>query len=203
MRIIISTNNNHKVNEFKNIISDSKYEIYSLNDLNIHINSIEDGNSFKENAFIKTNDLKKYMSEHNLLLDSDILISDDSGLCIDKLDGNPGINSSRFMGEDTDYIIKNNAILDMLSKYSDINDRSAHYMCVICAYINNNYYYFEGKMEGYIGFNIKGTGGFGYDPIFYLKQYDKCVAELESNIKYTISHRYKAINNLLNFLQNL
>ena len=202
MRIIISTNNQNKIKEFKNIIKDEKYNIFSLKDLNININSIENGNSFNENSYIKVSDLKNYMIKNKLLLENDILIADDSGLCIDKLNGNPGINSARFMGENTDFNIKNNEILKLLLEYKKIEDRTAYFISVICAYINNSFYYFEGKMQGYINFSISGNNGFGYDPIFFIKEYNKNVAELDISVKNNISHRYKAINKLLDFLNN-
>ena len=98
MRIIVATNNKHKIIEIKNILTD--YNIFSLSDLNIDIEPKETGKTFSANAFIKANTIYLYMKEKEMLLDNDIIIADDSGLCIDYLNGEPGINSARFMGDD-------------------------------------------------------------------------------------------------------
>ncbi len=122
-----------------------------------------------------------------------IVLSDDSGLEIDFLNKEPGVQSARFMGKDTPYEIKNDKILELL-KDVPYEKRTARFVCVIsCALEDGTVISKTGTMEGHIAFEQAGNGGFGYDPIFYLEEFDKTSSELTSSEKNKISHRGKAL----------
>ena len=197
MRIIVATNNKHKIIEIKNILTD--YNIFSLSDLNIDIEPKETGKTFSANAFIKANTIYLYMKEKEMLLDNDIIIADDSGLCIDYLNGEPGINSARFMGDDSSQKIKNKKILELL-KDVEFDNRIAKFVTVICMISKNETKYFTGEMNGYISNEIIGENGFGYDPIFYLTEYMTTVANIPDSLKNKISHRANALKLLKSHL---
>ena len=167
------------------ILSDLTYDIMSLADAGISAEIIEDGKTFEENAIIKAKTIMKYTGE--------IVMADDSGLEIDVFDKEPGIHSARFLGEDTSYDIKNNYILDKLEdvKYEE---RTARFVCAIaCAFPNGKMITKRGVMEGIIAYEIKGENGFGYDPIFFLPEFDCTAAELSLEQKNQVSHRAKAL----------
>lgn len=184
-KIIFATTNDGKMKEVKMILQDLNFEIKSLKDLNININIIEDGNTFEENAIIKAKTIADLTGE--------IVLADDSGLEVDYLDKTPGIYSARYMGEETSYSIKNKAIIDKLSKATS-NERSARFVCAIaCVFPDGDIVTKRGTIEGMIGYESKGENGFGYDPIFYLPEYNLTTAELLPEQKNEISHRGKAL----------
>ncbi len=184
-KLIFATNNQGKMKEVRMILSDLTYDIMSLADAGISAEIIEDGKTFEENAIIKAKTIMKYTGE--------IVMADDSGLEIDVFDKEPGIHSARFLGEDTSYDIKNNYILDKLEdvKYEE---RTARFVCAIaCAFPNGKMITKRGVMEGIIAYEIKGENGFGYDPIFFLPEFDCTAAELSLEQKNQVSHRAKAL----------
>lgn len=187
-KIVFATTNEGKMREIRMILSDLDVEVYSLKDLNINVEIIEDGTTFEENAIIKA---KKIME-----LTNEIVLADDSGLEVDYLDNAPGIYSARFLGEETSYTIKNNYILDKLKSAKE-EERGARFVCAIaCAFPNGEIITTRGIMEGVIAHEIKGNHGFGYDPIFYLPQYSCTTAELDPERKNEISHRGKALDKM-------
>ena len=198
MDIIFATNNNHKLNEAKEICSSRNVNIYSLNELEIDIDIIESGKSFYENALIKARTIKEYINKsikHYHLKDLYIL-SDDSGLIIDYLNGKPGIYSSRYLGENESYINRMKSILDMM-KDVEYQKRTARFACCALLYKNEKDYFFEEQyLEGHISNKIVGNNGFGYDPFFYIDEYKKTAAEIDISEKNKISHRSKALNKL-------
>lgn len=215
MRLIFATNNNNKLEEIKDIIGITAYEykkdIFSLKDLNIVIDPDENGNSFVENANIKSLALYNELKSMNLLEPYDYIIADDTGLCIDYLNGEPGIMSARYMGKETKQIDKNKKILEIMKDVPD-EKRTAYFITILSViYVNesmisgkfdeNNIKNFEGKIEGKIAKNIDGDGGFGYDPIFEVNgvTYSR-MGESEKNL---ISHRSRAINNFIKYLKNM
>lgn len=191
-KIIIATKNRHKVGEFKAIMPDC--HILSLSDIDWDEDIIEDGDTFKENALIKARAIyKKYHCT---------VIADDSGLCIDYLDGAPGIYSARFLGCDTSYDIKNNEIIKMLEGVSD-KERSARFICALaCILDNGREIVVEGVFEGSIAHEQSGKNGFGYDPIFIPKGYSCSAAMLSDEEKNSISHRARALKMLEEILDN-
>ena len=188
-QLIIATNNNHKIEEMKKFFASYDLEILSLKDVNIVSNPNEDGKTFKENAFIKASSITHFTSLP--------ILSDDSGLVIDALDGFPGVYSSRFM-EDKSYKEKCQKIIDMLK---DKEDKKARFECVLCLMnVKEGPLYFMGKHEGKI-VSQEGIGGFGYDPIFYSLEKEKTFANLSIEEKNEVSHRGRALKKLIEYLE--
>jgi XTP/dITP diphosphohydrolase len=184
-KIIFATSNEGKLAEIKKILGDLKVEILSLKEANINVNIEENGTSFEENAIIKAKTICDLTGE--------IVFADDSGLEVDYLDKAPGIYSARFLGENTPYSVKNQYIIDKLKDVEE-NDRSARFVCVIaCAFPDGNIITRTGVIEGYIAKKISGINGFGYDPIFYVPEYNCTTADMPLELKNNISHRGKAL----------
>lgn len=187
MKIVVATGNSGKIREIKEILSDIDTQIYSMKELGINSEPEENGKTFEENALIKARTL------HGLLKEDALVLADDSGLVIDYLNGEPGIYSARYMGEDTAYTIKCQNILDRLSGVPK-EKRSARFISSIALiYPDGREETVTASMEGYIAKEAKGRGGFGYDPIFYVEEFKKNVAELSDDEKNSISHRGKAL----------
>lgn len=184
-RIIFATGNEHKMIEIRSIIGNLGYEILSMKEAGIDVDIVEDGSTFEENAMIKAKALME--------LTGDIVLADDSGLVIDYLNGEPGIYSSRYLGEDTSYDVKNSIILERLEGVPD-DKRTARFVCAIAAAFPNGQTEVKcGTIEGIIGHEIKGENGFGYDPIFFLPERGCTTAQLTDDEKNAISHRGKAL----------
>lgn len=184
MDIVVATNNKHKLLEIKDILSPLGYNILSLNDVNINIDPEETGATFDENAMIKAFEIAKHV-------DSKIVIADDSGICVDALDGAPGVYSKRFSGEDGDDKRNNEKLLSLLK---DISNRTARFVCSICCVMpDKSYFIVSGEFIGEIAKTPTGENGFGYDPLMFIPEYNKTVAQLEPNIKNKISHRANAL----------
>ena len=184
-KIIFATGNEGKMREIRRILSDLDVEVLSLKEAGIHADIVEDGKSFRENAIIKAKAVCQLTGE--------VVLADDSGLEIDYLNGEPGIYSARYLGEDTSYRIKNQNLIDRLDGVSDEN-RTARFVCVIAAvYPDGTVKTARGTMEGVIGYEERGENGFGYDPIFFLPEYGCSSAELSMEEKNKISHRGKAL----------
>ena len=191
--ILLATKNNSKIKEFKDMLKPFNIKIITLNDLNENFEVIENGNSFEENAIIKA----KYIAKETSIL----TIADDSGIEIEVLDGFPGIYSARFAGEKTSYDFKNKLILSMMRNK---DNRKARFVCAMAiALPSGEVEVVKEYIEGEINTSIKGENGFGYDPIFYLKEYDSTFAQISANIKNKISHRYKASQAVINILKEL
>lgn len=184
-RIIFATSNEGKMKEIRLIMEDSGYEVISLKEAGISAEIEENGTTFEENAIIKASAIAKLTGE--------LAMADDSGLEVDYMDKAPGIYSARFLGEDTDYDTKNNYILDKL-KDVPLENRSARFVCAIAlANPEGSVMTKRATIEGYIGYEIRGENGFGYDPIFMVPEYNKTTAELSIEEKNEISHRAKAL----------
>ncbi|MGO5166380.1 MULTISPECIES: XTP/dITP diphosphatase [unclassified Candidatus Paralachnospira] len=184
-RIIFATSNEGKMKEVRMILADLGLEILSMKEAGILADIVEDGKTFEENACIKAGQIQK--------LAGGIVLADDSGLEVDYLDGAPGIYSARYMGEDTSYDIKNQAIIDKLADAKG-EERSARFVCAIAAALpDGRLLTTRGTIEGQIGYEIVGDGGFGYDPIFYLPERGMTTAQLSPEEKNQISHRGKAL----------
>lgn len=193
-RIIFATGNQGKMKEIKMILADIDIEVLSLKEAGIEADIVEDGATFEENAVIKAKTIME--------MTGDIVLADDSGLEIDYLNKEPGIYSARYMGEDTSYDIKNNNLIGRLNGVPD-EKRTARFVCVIAAaFPNGDILTTEGTIEGMIGYEIKGSNGFGYDPIFYLPQYQCTTAELDMELKNELSHRGKALRAMKEQLKN-
>ena len=184
-KIIFATTNEGKMKEIRMIMEDLDVELLSLKDAGIHADIEENGKTFEENAIIKA----KAICE----LTGEMVLADDSGLEVDYMDKAPGVFSARYLGEDTPYDIKNRAILDNL-KNAVGGERSARFVCAIAAaFPDGRIITTRGTIEGLIGFEEKGTNGFGYDPLLYVPEYGMTTGEMEPEMKNKISHRGKAL----------
>lgn len=184
-KIIFATGNEGKMREIRMILADLGVEILSLRDAGIDIEIEENGKTFEENAVIKA---KAVMEAAGTLV-----LADDSGLEIDYLNGEPGVYSARYLGEDTSYRIKNQNLIDRLKGVPE-EKRTARFVCVIAAaFPDGRILTARGTIEGIIGYEERGDGGFGYDPIFWLPEYGCSTAELTMEKKNELSHRGKAL----------
>jgi XTP/dITP diphosphohydrolase len=184
-KIIFATSNEGKMKEIREILKNLDIELLSLKDAGLNPDIEETGDTFEENAAIKAETVMKLTGE--------IVLADDSGLEVDYLNKAPGVYSARFMGEDTPYPIKNQYIIDQLAE-AEGEERSARFVCVIaCAFPEGETVTRRATIEGYIAEKISGTNGFGYDPIFYVPEFQCTTAELLPEQKNEISHRGKAL----------
>ena len=191
-QIVLASNNQHKLSEFKQKLQKLDINVISQKEAGYDIDVEENGTTFKENAEIKAKELNR--------LSGLPVIADDTGLEIDALNGMPGVYSHRFAGENATDEDRRNKVLNLL-KDVDKENRTARFKTVIC-YIDENreLHFFEGIAEGIIGQEPKGNNGFGYDPIFIYN--GKTFAEMSSEEKNAVSHRGKAIEKFVEFLEN-
>lgn len=198
-RIIFATGNKGKMGEIRRIMADFDIEILSMKEAGVEVDVVEDGSTFMENSFIKA---RAIAEKCKVMGYEDIVLADDSGLVVDALNGEPGIYSARYLGEDTSYTIKNNKILERMEGVED-SQRSARFVCAIaCVLPDGRELSAEATYEGAIGYEIKGENGFGYDPIFYLPDRGLYSAELDPDEKNRISHRGKALEEMKKLLTN-
>ncbi|MCE1248961.1 MAG: RdgB/HAM1 family non-canonical purine NTP pyrophosphatase [Firmicutes bacterium] len=186
--ILLATNNQHKVEEITKILSDYTHRIKSLDDYPGLPQPVEDGDSYYENS------LKKAM--HYYKLTGIPTIADDSGLEIDAFNGEPGIHSARFIKPDMPFSERNEIILSRMKDVPENNRGARFRCCCVVVYSENDIRTESGTLEGRIGNEAKGSFGFGYDPVFFVPEYDRHLAELEPEIKNRISHRAKAFENI-------
>lgn len=190
-KLIFATGNEGKMREVRKILSGltikgEAVEILSMKEAGIEDDIVEDGADFTENAVIKAKAVACKQKDV-------IVLADDSGLEIDYLNKEPGIYSARYMGKDTSYHEKNANLIERLSGVQD-EKRTARFVCAIAAVLPGGEVFTEtGVVEGRIGYEEKGSNGFGYDPIFYVPDYGKSTAELSDEEKNKISHRGKAL----------
>lgn len=198
--IIFATGNKNKMIEIRMILADLGCKILSQKEAGIQADVVEYGQTFEENALIKATtiaDIARKMPEYK----NAVVLADDSGLEIDALNKEPGIYSARYMGEDTSYDIKNQALIDRLEGVPD-EKRTARFVCAIAAALpDGSTEVVRGTMEGRIGYEITGENGFGYDPIFYLPQFGCSSAELEPEKKNELSHRGEGLRKMRKVLE--
>lgn len=193
--IIFATGNEGKVREIRAILADTPYHVITMKEAGIDLDIREDGATFTANAVIKAKAVAA-VTDH-------IVLADDSGLEIDYLHGEPGVLSARYMGKDTSYDIKNNNLIERLSGVTE-EERTARFVCAVAACLpDKTILTTVGTMEGRIAHAIKGTNGFGYDPIFFLPQFGCTSAEISPEEKNAISHRGKALRQMGEVLKNL
>ena len=187
-KIVFATGNQGKLREVKKILADLNVDIVSMKEEGIQIDVDENGTTFAENAQIKATAIGAHTDA--------IVLADDSGLVIDALNGEPGIYSARYLGEDTSYRIKNQNLIDRLEGVPD-EKRTARFVCAIAAALpDDTVLHTEGTIEGIIGYEERGENGFGYDPIFYVPKLGKTTAELTDDEKNAISHRGSALEKM-------
>ncbi len=184
-KIVFATGNQDKLKEIRMILADLEMEILSMKEAGISIDIEEKGTTFEENAVIKAKAVAACTDA--------IVLADDSGLEIDYLNKEPGIYSARYMGEDTSYEIKNRNLLERLSGVPK-EKRTARFVCAIAAVLPDKEVIVKREtIEGYIGYEPAGENGFGYDPIFYVDEYNCSTAQLPAEKKNELSHRGKAL----------
>ncbi len=185
MKIVFVTNNQHKLDEIKNILG-QEFNIVSLNDIGCHDDIPETGDTLEENASQKSN----YIASRYAL----DCFADDTGLEVDALGGQPGVHSARY-AEETDHDSQAN-MAKLLDKLGNNNNRKARFRTVISLIVHGKEHRFEGIVEGRIAHQPSGVRGFGYDPVFIPDGYDKSFAELGDEVKNQISHRARAVRKL-------
>jgi len=197
MKYLFATNNPGKVREIKAIFQSAGLEIMSLADFGLSFEADETGATFEENATIKATETAKFLQRagHDCKELNMVVLADDSGLCIDAMGGQPGVDSANFMGRQTPYPIRNNHIIKTLENE---NNRNARFVCIIAGvWPNGHTQTVRGEIEGTIAKEPRGDTGFGYDPIFFVPEYGKTTAELCPTEKNNISHRGKALRLML------
>ena len=185
MKLIFATHNPNKLSELKEILSDSKQEIISLNELGYTSEIEETGSTLEENALIKARTIYKQYKEN--------VFSEDTGLEIEFLNNEPGVYTARYAGKEKD---ANKNMDKLLQKLELSSNRNAQFRTVVALIYKGKEYLIEAVCSGSIAFEKSGEGGFGYDPIFIPTGYEQSFAQLSSEIKNTISHRAKALQKL-------
>lgn len=189
-KIIFATGNQEKMIEIRQIMEEYPVEVCSIKEAGIVCEVEETGTTFVENALLKAEAAAKIVRERK---EEAVVLADDSGLEIDALNKEPGVYSSRYMGENTSYREKN---ANLLLRLKDVpkEERSARFVCAIAAVLpDGEVFHIRETIEGYIGYEEKGENGFGYDPIFMVPEYGCTTAELSIEQKNKISHRGKAL----------
>lgn len=188
--LLVASNNNHKIKEFQEMFSCYDVNVFSPNDLGIHVNPVEDGDSYEANSLLKAKALAD--------LTNMAVIADDSGLNVVALDNFPGINSSRFADSKGGNKFANPALIEMLKPYED---KSAYFACVITLLnVEEKPVVFKGICPGKILDKPDGENGFGYDPIFFSDEANCSFGTCKEEIKNKYSHRAKALEQLLKYL---
>jgi len=191
--LVFATRNEGKMREIKEYFQGTKYHILSLDDIDVDIEVVEDGTTFEENAAKKAEEISAATSR--------IVLADDSGLVIDALEGEPGVDSANFLGRSTPYPVRNAMILNMLA---GVTRRTARFVCVIAiAQRGCKTILVKAALEGEIAQEISGDAGFGYDPIFFLPKHGKTMAQMSIIEKNAISHRGQALALTVEALKNI
>ena len=191
--IIFATKNKGKIKEINAILADMNVNVISMEDAGITIDVVEDGTTFEENSMKKAVQIMEVSGK--------ITLADDSGLEIDYMDKAPGVYSARFMGEDTPYAERFKAIFEKLDGVPAEKRTARFVSCIVAAFPDGRRLTTYDTVEGIIGYEVKGENGFGYDPIFYVPEKGKYMAELSAEEKNAISHRGKALGKMKELLK--
>ncbi len=193
-RLLIATNNEHKLKEIRDILGDMCEEILSYKDLKLDVNPEETGQTFEENAIIK--------AKAGMLKSGLPTLADDSGICAVALNNAPGVYSARFAGESATDQQNNQKLCEYLQKF-EYSERKVYYACSIAlALPKGGVLTSFGQCDGMFVLDPVGSNGFGYDPHFYLPDYKQTIAQLPTDVKNKISHRYKALCAMKEQMQN-
>jgi len=185
IQLVVATRNKKKLSEIKEILKGINLDLLSLDNYKDAPQVLENGKTFQENAIKKAVKLARFTGK--------LCLGEDSGLCVDALNGAPGIYSARFSGKDKSDL-KNNLKLLKLLKDLPLAKRKAHYVCAVALADKNGFLgVVEGSCSGLIALEQKGSAGFGYDPLFYISKYKKTFAQLGEKVKHKMSHRYHAL----------
>lgn len=191
--IIFATKNKGKIKEINAILADMDVNVISMEEAGITTDVVEDGTTFEENSMKKAVQIMEISGK--------ITLADDSGLEIDYMDKAPGIYSARFMGEDTPYAERFRAIFAKLDGVPEEKRAARFVSCIVAAFPDGRRLTSYDTVEGIIGYEVKGENGFGYDPIFYVPEQGKYMAELSPAEKNAISHRGKALRKMKEMLK--
>ncbi|HEY0066085.1 MAG TPA: RdgB/HAM1 family non-canonical purine NTP pyrophosphatase [Flavisolibacter sp.] len=191
MKLIFATNNSHKISEIRAALP-SWFSIVTLEEAGIFTDIPEPHDTLEENAAEKARTI--------FALTGTDCFSEDTGLEVPALNNEPGVHSARYAGEERSFQ-KN--IEKLLAKLDGVEDRQARFRTVICLLLGNKEYFFEGICQGHIISGQKGQEGFGYDPVFVPEGSDRTFAEMDMKEKNRFSHRKKALDNLVVFLNNM
>ena len=190
MRLIVATKNKGKLKEFREILSDTPWEVIGMEDAGVYIDIEENADTFEGNALLKAAQVMQRCGE--------ITVADDSGICVDALGGAPGVFSARYAGDNATDLENNLTLLKVMENEAN---RSAKFVCAIAvARPSGETKILKGEFSGEIAYDMKGSGGFGYDCLFYLPEYKKTSAEIPAELKNKISHRAKALRKLKEYL---
>ena len=190
MIAVLASNNSHKLDEIRALMADKFDKVCSLSDMDIHTDIDETGTTFKENAFIKAQTI------FDMLGGRYAVIADDSGLCVEALGGAPGVYSARYAGEPCDDGKNNRLLLKNLHERESLfpKNRRVYFASVVAAVLpDGRKLSGEGRVYGEVLDEYRGTGGFGYDPLFYCEELGKTFAEASMAEKNTVSHRARAL----------
>ncbi|HQG21523.1 MAG TPA: non-canonical purine NTP diphosphatase [Bacteroidales bacterium] len=190
MELVFATNNKHKIKEINDLLDDN-FTILGLADTGITEDIPEEAETLEENALFKA----RYVHEKTGLN----VFADDTGLEVPSLGGAPGVHSARYAGESKSF---DDNIEKLLREMKDMTERSARFRTVIALILDGSEYLFEGMVEGEIIRERRGSGGFGYDPVFLASGYDLTFAEIPLSEKNRVSHRAKAMRKLIGFLSD-
>ncbi|BDR68128.1 RdgB/HAM1 family non-canonical purine NTP pyrophosphatase [Clostridium tetani] len=187
--VLLATNNENKVNEIKDILCELNLKVVSLKEVGINVEVEEDELTFMGNA------LKKALTLYNMIDDKKYMVlADDSGLSVDVLGGAPGVFSARYAGEHGNSKANNEKLLEDMK---GLKNRKGKFICAMALVIDkDNIIKVQGEVEGSIGYEEKGDNGFGYDPLFFVPKYNMTFAEMDKDIKNSISHRRDALNKI-------
>ncbi len=193
LEVVVATKNKKKLKEIREILKGFNLKLSSLIDYSKAPRIIENGKTFKDNAVKKAVKIARFSKK--------LVLGEDSGLCVNALNGAPGVYSSRFSGKNKSDI-RNNLKLLKLLRGLPLNKRKAHYICAVALADEHGLLgAVEGKCSGVIGFVLKGSRGFGYDPLFVIPRYNKTFAQLGEKIKHGMSHRYHALSKAKKIIQ--
>ena len=210
MIYLLATNNSGKAREIKPMFEAAGLTLITLADLGLHFEAGEDGQTFLHNATQKAEETAKFLKEQTYKATGDYtqflspyniaVLADDSGLVIDALDGEPGVDSALYMGRDTPYREKCQNIIDRLSATPE-KERTARFICIlVCIMPDDTKLIAEGTIEGRIAHKMSGSDGFGYDPIFFYPPYGKTLAELTHDEKNRVSHRGQTAHKMIGLI---
>lgn len=196
MKLILSSSNPDKIKEIQTILGD-EYEVVLKTDIGLGDFDVEEtGETLRENAYLKAKSLYDIKPGN--------IIADDTGLFVEALDFRPGVYTARYAGENATYDDNNAKMLEELKEVNNLNDRRAYFMTTVCLITESgDVHYAEGKLEGFIAPERKGDNGFGYNPIFLVKNMNKTLAEMDDLERTAINHRRRAFENLKKILEEI
>lgn len=196
MKLILSSSNPDKIKEIQTILGD-EYEVVLKTDIGLVDFDVEEtGETLRENAYLKAKSLYDIKPGN--------IIADDTGLFVEALDFRPGVYTARYAGENATYDDNNAKMLEELKEVNNLSDRRAYFMTTVCLITESgDVHYAEGKLEGFIAPERKGDNGFGYNPIFLVKNMNKTLAEMDDLERTAINHRRRAFENLKKILEEI